>query len=166
MGVTLYYSGTLRSLEHDTALQRIVLKWAKHWKCDVLEVDQEHDLMIQMRDGKATEYRGPLSGFILFPHPEAESLSLVHAPDGYLWHFCKTQFAGPRTHMEVVEFLEEIAPFFKDFKIVDDGGYWPNRDRKELERRMGIIDGAIDGLSKAFPVSKKHSDRSPKSGMN
>lgn len=166
MGVTLFYSGTIRSTERDPVLQHIVLKWARRWKCDVVEVDNEMDFMIQMRDGKTTEYRGPVSGFILKPHPEAESLSIEYAPDGYLWRFCKTQFAGPRTHIQVIEFLQEIEPFFTDFKILDDGGYYPDNDLQELERRMGIIGGAITAIKKAFPVSKKHSDHSPKSGMN
>lgn len=166
MGVTIFYSGTIRSTERDPLLLHIALKWAKRWKCDVVDVDDQQSLLIRMRDGESIGYRGPAKGFILRPHPDAESLGIVYSPDGYVWRFCKTQFAGPRIHIEVVEFLNEIAPFFKDFKITDDGGYWPKKDRTELERRMGLIGDAINELGKTFPRSKDHGDHTPKSGLN
>lgn len=80
--------------------------------------------------------------------------------------WCKTQFAGIETHIEVVEFLLEIAPFFDHFKVVDDGGYWPARDRAELERRIAVVGAAIEGIAERFPRTHKSNDHTPRSGLN
>jgi hypothetical protein len=168
MGVTIFYSGTIKQQERDPALQQVALKWARHWKCEVVDVVDQPDGMFQVRDTEIVEYEGPLNGFVLHPHPMAESLAILYGTDGYCWRFCKTQFAGPDMHIEVVQCLREIAPFFNGFKVKDDSGYWDTGDRQELERRMGIIDRGIDLLAGKFPpdTDPSRTDRTPKSGNN
>lgn len=168
MGMTITYWGTIKQLERDPVLQKVALKWARHWACYVVDVVDQPDGMFQVRGGEVLAYEGPLNGFVLHPHPKAESLAVLHGSDGYCWRSCKTQFAGPDIHIEVVQFLREIAPFFTAFQVKDEGGYWDTGDRQELERRMGIISRGIDLLAKKTSSDDDagRTDRTPSSGNN
>jgi hypothetical protein len=167
MGVTIHYGGQLRSGDRMAKLQSIALRWAKKWKCEVDEVDEPEFEYFRVRNDTLEEYKGAIKGFVLRPHPEAESLSILIANDGYLYHFCKTQFAPPEVHIDVISFLRDIEPHFTEFKVQDDGGYWDSSDRELLERRLGFLNRMIDKLAKAFPPdTTNRGDRSPKSGKN
>jgi hypothetical protein len=167
MGVTIHFGGQLREETRMADLQAIALRWAKKWKCEVDEVDEPAYSYYRVRNDKLEEYTGPMKGFVLHPHPESETLSIKIASDGYMYHFCKTQFAPPEVHIDVISFLREIEPHFTEFKVQDDGGYWELEDRDLLERRLGFLNRMIDKLAKTFPPdTTNRGDRTPKSGKN
>ncbi len=168
MGVTITYWGTIKQQERDPALHEVALKWARHWQCDMVDVVDQPDGMYQVRGSEVVAYEGPLNGFVLQPHPTAESLAVLQGTDGYCWRSCKAQSAGPDIHIEVVQFLREIAPFFSAFQVKDEGGYWDTGDRKDLERRMGINSRGIDLLAKKLSSDDDAGriDPTPKSGNN
>ena len=165
MGVTLYFSGTIRNID-DPKLEQLALKWAKHWGCDVNTMRDVELPLIMVRNEVVIEDPGPLDGFSLAPHKDSESIRILVRKDGYFQHFCKTQFAGPDTHIEVVEFLKELGPFVEDFDVLDEGGYWNTGDRNELERRMDFLDNALDSLAEKLGDAVRPPDRTPTSGAN
>jgi hypothetical protein len=167
MGLTIHYGGQLRSEDRMADLQSIALRWAKHWKCDVDDVDMPEFQYYRVRNNKLEEYKGPIKGFALQPHPDSDPLSLWIGSDGFLYHFCKTQFAPPEVHIDIVSFLREIEPHFTEFTVQDEGGYWELNDRDLLEKRQGFLNREIDALAKAFPPEATGKrDRTPKSGDN
>jgi hypothetical protein len=165
MGVTLYFSGTIRNID-DPKLEQLALKWAKRWGCEVNSARDTELPSVMVRNEEVIEEIGPLDGFSLNPHKDCESVRILVRKDGYFQHFCKTQFAGPDTHIEIVEFLRELAPFVEDFDVLDEGKYWNTGDRNELERRMDLLDQAIDSLAEKLGDAVVPSDHTPKTGMN
>jgi len=165
MGVTLYYSGTIRNIR-DPKLEKLALKWAKRWGSEVTTVRDGEFPWIYVRDGKTFESNGPVNGFIMHPHPDSESVAVLVLEDGYFWRFCKTQFAGPDIHVQVVEFLRELAPFVENFEVKDEAEYWETGDRQELDRRMGFLGNVINTMAEKLKDSIKPPDRTPTSGSN
>ncbi|GAB4380638.1 MAG: hypothetical protein Kow0042_30860 [Calditrichia bacterium] len=107
-----------------------------------------------------------LQGGSLQVHPAAESLSFYFDPHGRLLNiaeaifrqegrsepeqnesdalhlcWCKTQFAGPVAHKTVIELLVYLQKkYFLEMEILDEGGYYPHRNEKELLKRMQFLD--------------------------
>lgn len=110
-----------------------------------------------------------LRGITFRPHERSESVALLFDENGiirsilsvlfpyiqedekYPWSFVKTQFAGAQAHVKVVNLLVYLQKkYFKAFKLIDDGGYYPDMDLDALETRMGIIDRAMDTIHDIF----------------
>ncbi len=119
-----------------------------------------------------------LTGINLQLHSHAEPLGFFFYPDGRLGNslsaflekqnptrtyskdseidslqvcWCKTQFAGPVVHKMVVELLVYLrGKYFATLEITDDGGYYPDKNEKELLRRMQLINTAMDALEILF----------------
>ena len=138
MGVTIHFSGKLRSLEGMAAIRSIASKWAKWWKCKVIDLEDPWKELICVRNGEVCIYESPVTGIALRPHPDAESLLLEFDSELYMQHFCKTQFAPVQTHVEVIGFLREIEPHLEQFTVMDEAGYWENANRDQLERQIAF----------------------------
>lgn len=53
-----------------------------------------------------------LQGVEVLPHPDCDPVRLEFDEDLHIQEFTKTRFAGAATHVEVIELLRRIAPFF------------------------------------------------------
>jgi hypothetical protein len=62
---------------------------------------------------------------------------------GRLSGWVKTQFAGPETHIEVVEFLRQLKRFVGKFGVRDEGEYWETRNEETLRWHIGRINELI-----------------------
>ena len=86
-----------------------------------------------------------ISGIILYPHEKCESLKFIfdtttlelcnyevhHDPDiiyGYNSCWCKTQFAGFKTHVLVCETIRLAEKYINFFKIKDEAEYYHTQD--------------------------------------
>jgi len=170
MGIAIHFSGKLKAKVGLRDLEVIGLRWAKKWKCELTAVDIPLMPMFRVIDGEIHEHEGPVKGFFLQPHQDCESVRILLDKDLRMDHFCKTQFAPSRIHVEVCSFLRDIGPLFKNFKVIDEGGYWETGDRVELERRLDFLGRMIDKVKEAFEDAEKrgpHSDyKSPDHRMN
>lgn len=163
MGVTIFYKGKLKSPE----LIVPVLDELKNL-CD--ELNWKYD---PFSDADLN-----LTGANLQLHSQAEPLGFFFYPDGRLGNFlsailekqnptlehsknteidplqvcwCKTQFAGPLVHKMIIELLVYLRKkYFTSLEITDEGGYYPDKDEKELLRRMQLITTAMDALEILF----------------
>ena len=138
MGVTIHFSGTLRSATDLAAVRSIASKWAAHWQCEVVDISSDKQKLIRVRDGEVCIYESPVTGAMLMPHPDADPLVLEFDRDLYVQHFCKTQFAPAQVHVEIIEMLQELAPLFEHFAVHDEGGYWGSGDRQHLEQQLAL----------------------------
>lgn len=76
---------------------------------------------------------------------------------GWRWSsFCKTQYAhlhGPehflRCHRAVIDLAHIWQRLGCSIRIVDEGGYWPERDEARVLREVGFLECAIAGLAGA-----------------
>lgn len=147
MGITIHYSGKLRSTDEMPAIRAIASKWAKRWKCEVHDIDDPWKKLFRVRSGKADFYESPVTGTRLHPHPKSETLVFELDSDLYMQHFCKTQFAPVQVHIDIVEMLREMETHFEQFSVNDESGYWETGDRGKLEQNITFISNVIDKVS-------------------
>lgn len=73
-------------------------------------------------------------------------------PEEYLYSlFCKTQFAGSKTHKMIVNLMRYISKkYFSAFELRDDSWYWETNDEAQLARAFYeydiLLDTVADGL--------------------
>lgn len=158
MGVTLHYSGKIKSVDHINPLIDEIVDLGKSlsWESQVIA-----------RYGDADE---ELLGVVLIP-PESEPICLTFMEDlrltpiiafafgeehkieelkkEKLYIFTKTQFAGSKIHIAVVKLLKYISnKYFSTFECIDEGGYWESGNEDVLQRKMDLINSGIDIISK------------------
>jgi hypothetical protein len=69
--------------------------------------------------------------------------------------FCKTQFSNPNTHIAIIRLLVFLKEsYFEKLEIVDDGGYYPERNTEELVKKIDEINEGIDAISEALSTTK------------
>jgi hypothetical protein len=163
MGVTIHYKGSLKSPD---LVQSLIddledICRSANWSYQILEPDEtsegDHQDMPILR------------GISFKPHEESESLQFLFNQNGEWrtfmnivmgeklprgvknWAFVKTQFAGPDTHVAIINLLLYLRKkYFKKLDINDDGGYYPKKNIEELKQRMGVINNAIATINDVF----------------
>ncbi len=159
MGITIHYSFVKR--ENPKSLLNLALLLAQklNWKiledkknCLILHPTEECESVelrfMQIKNvRKIKEYDYITNIFKDFDFDEKY--------DKDVWvctMFCKTQYAGVKTHIQVAEFLRVIASFCSDVKIHDEADYYEKgRSKKSIEDTAKEFDSStkmISGLSR------------------
>lgn len=152
MGITIHFEGTLPDEE---AYQRVIdfardFAAAHDWEASPIEEAQAK--LRRVRGEEDWNYEGPTRGVALQPHRNCDPLRLEFDSGLYIQEYCKTQFAPPTVHIEVVELLRKIRPEFRDLRVEDEGEYWDTADQSRLE----------DHLKACFQALDEHLERDPK----
>jgi len=173
MGITLHYNGILC---HNTSLSELiretlaVVKRLPGWGAHVFKEAFPSESVSPGDDG--------IYG-LLFYAPESEPVYLTFDSTRQLrmWlldsrnakeaqlplsgnnqlikgAFTKTQYAGPEVHMRIVDLLRKLSEkYFEHFEMIDESGYWENRNATLLRERFGPEDSIASMLAqklKAF----------------
>ena len=125
MGVTIHFEGRLKTVNDLDKVINLGLEFAKRKSSDVIKLDSTDKLLRRVKDDKDWDYQGEVKGIQFQPHENSDPLVLEFDKDFYIQEYCKTQFAGISTHIEVVQFLREIEPHFENLVIVDEGEFVP-----------------------------------------
>jgi hypothetical protein len=133
MGITVYYSGRLISEQTREDLLCFANKF---------------------REEKKWPRETSPNGLILYPHPDCEPVELLFENEVFLDRFTKTQFAGIKTHIQLIEFLRLIKPFFSEFKVEDDGEYWETGMREMLIHNLEDIERRLADIQQSEPHAK------------
>jgi len=167
MGVTLHYGGILKSPEliDEITNELLDIAEAKNWKYSLIGKQ------------KSKEYL-QVSGVMMLP-PECEPISMTFLESGKLISpivsvfsndevdkiiadpnyraFTKTQFSGVDLHIDIVHLLSYLGDkYFDEWHLLDEGGYYPDKNRSKLEETMGQVSKTMDALSDAFEA---HADQ-------
>lgn len=146
MGITITYGGHLRSPADYLTVTGIGREFALRKGLVVYEMDVAQKELIRVKNGAICRYVSSVRGISFRPHPNSEPVTLQFDSDNYLWEFCKTQYAGIATHLEVLHFLREIEPYFIDFQVVDEGEFWNTGDLNVLEERFAFNEAILGKL--------------------
>jgi hypothetical protein len=159
MGVAVHYRGSVADLDRVEDFEDRVLDLA-------LNLGGEARIWRSM----AADQPGRIvRGVTLDLYPGQETISLLISPEGWLinlleieaaeqgelrepsWCFVKTQFGAIEGHAVLVELLVALKQhFIPDLEILDEGGYWPNRDVATLRRKVERVQAAIEGLAESL----------------
>ena len=136
MGVTIHYSGTLSGNAQVESLlyEASALATAMHW-------------------GIETGNK-PRPRLTIFPHPDCEPLTFDPDENGLLENWVKTQFAGPEIHIQILDFLAQLAPYFGNLIVEDEAEYWESRNREILEGHMNQINEILRDMQQEKPAAR------------
>src|SRR5437867_1784153 len=129
MGVTIHFKGQLRDEGAYLRLVSAATSFATErcWLNEPIESD-ETTLLRVTDDEQNWNYCGPVKGIVLYPHEDCDPVRLEFDNDLYVQEYTKTQFAGVQTHLQVLELLRVITPFFHSLRVDDEGEYWKTAD--------------------------------------
>ncbi len=136
MGITIHFSGELKNKDALQEVIKIGEEYASRNKWNVELINEKSKKLERVKNGKDWDYIGPTKGIVLYPHINCEPIYLEFDKDFYIQEYCKTQFAGIDIHIKIVELLHLIKPYFKRFKVIDEGEFWVTKDKKKLENRF------------------------------
>lgn len=167
MGVTLHYSGKIKSEDHiDNLIEEVIeVCHANDWKYSLIndaiapDEDSESSIMLQgvIFSGEGGE---PMwltfdeDGNITSPMTALFALKDPDYFDGLEYRaFTKTQDAGPDYHMKLVKLIKYLSKkYFKEWKVLDESRYYEEEDESQLRECMLIIDRSLAALNDAFDV--------------
>jgi hypothetical protein len=144
MGVTIHFEGRLRD---EASYQRAVesartFALAKGWPVETIL--EPLVTLKRVRGEEPWDYEGSTKGVALQPHENSDPLRLEFDSQLYVQEYCKTQFAPPEVHIQVVELLRLLEPEFVCLTVEDEGEYWSSKDRSTLEGHLAACFRALD----------------------
>ena len=131
MGVTIRITGTLRD------------QWAV---VDAVKLAEE---FAEWKDWSVDQYvqeDGQHHGIVLLPHETCDPVRLIFDSELKIDTEINTQFAGPDVHIAIVDLLRSLDEQFDQLSVSDDGGYWEQQDREQLESVIDETQVIIDAL--------------------
>lgn len=175
MGITIHYSGTLRSPQLIQPIISEVEDICKSMDWKFQHFDDSFPLLPNSFKNEKGEYLKDISikGISMVP-PESEPFYFTFTPEGRLVSFmkfvigidennemmgeqvhAKTQFAGPEIHMSIIRLLRYLSKkYFDEFEITDEAKYWETEDEKEVYRLFEFLTDKINLLRGAFAGEK------------
>lgn len=88
------------------------------------------------------------SGVLTSPIQVAFRADSDYAVDPDHWLSVKTQFAGAKVHVALVELLRYLkGKYIHDLEVDDEAGYWENQDMAAVERDIDLINRGIEAIS-------------------
>lgn len=166
MGVTIHCKGRLRALDDIARVEAIVQEHAKVWDLPTHPVEQSDASDLPFLPDAPFDPDGPIRGAIIQPHSDCEPVLLFLDRNGYTAFSCKTQFAPPRVHIEIIRFLDLIEPYFASFEVRDEGDSWESRDEATLLHRMEVIRNGLNMLAGLFEHGKPKAITPSGHGLN
>lgn len=152
MGVTIHFEGQLKS---DNDFDNVMTKaktFAQTNNMPYSFFTEPLKKLGRVKDEQDWDYQGPTKGIKIQPDESSDPLWLEFDKDNYIQEYCKTQFAGIDTHLQIISLLKEIQPHFIDLQVTDEGEYWETGDRELLQ----------DCLDNYFDEAEKVKTENPK----
>ena len=151
MGVTIHFEGHIRdeAALHAAVTKARALGQAFGWPSTI--IDESQATIVRVINEEEIPYTGPTRGIELRPNDDCDPIRLEFGSDLFVQDYVKTQFAGPETHVRVIEVLREIEPFFRDLTVVDEGEFWDTYSHELLREHIANINAVLDEYVRQSP---------------
>ena len=150
-GVNIGFDGTAANA---VAFQGVILAAELYAECLLWTVKEANiafvSLMRRVGDTEQ-EYRGPLTGIGIYPHPMCEPVYIQFGTDLIMQNYVKTQFAGPMIHAQIIQLFKALEPNLTKLNIRDEGEFWETGDHVKLIGHFATIDELIRSSKAANP---------------
>jgi hypothetical protein len=154
MGVTIHFEGQLTDKVAYGNLVEVAKAFAldRGWRTESIESGET--TLLRVRDEEEWNYVGPVHGIVLYPRVDCDPVRLEFDRDLYIQEFTKTQFAGVQTHISVLALLKAIEPFFRNFKVEDEGECWDTGDAQLLAKHFARCQEVIEAELRKSPSTQ------------
>lgn len=154
MGVTIHFEGGLRDEEAYASLVNRVTAFAGARDWPSKPIAEPTARLTRVFEDVDREYVGATRGVEVLPHPGSEPLRFEFDDNLFVQEFCKTQFAGAEAHVEVVMLLQEVAPLFETFEVIDEGEYWETNNQDVLQSHLDQTAGMLAVMLRDDPTAE------------
>jgi len=145
MGVTVHFKGRLLGTSAFDEVIRLGRDLASELKSTATIIDNPKATLLRVHDNEQPwDYVGAVKGIEVQLHPNADPLRLEFDEDLYIQEYVKTQFAGVDVHVRLAGFLHDIAPFFVELIVDDEGEYYETGDVGRLRELLDWCSRAIE----------------------
>jgi hypothetical protein len=172
MGLSIHYNGTIRQYSLIDELTEEVADICKdlNWPYNIWENKESADTLSERNNRSSLDYKiDDLKGISVSPE-ESETLFLTFLPNRALYSpikliyndpvtndlmietiHTKTQYAGPDTHMAIVNLLRYLnRKYFSELEVNDEGMYWESQDKAVLHSQFAKYNDALNMLTDAL----------------
>jgi hypothetical protein len=154
MGVTIHFEGQLTSETAYQSLMGLVSSMAESQGWRTEPIASSRVTLLRVRGEEDWGYTGSVKGIAIYLHEDCDPVRLEFDRDLYLQEFTKTQFAGIETHLVVMNLLKAIQPFFRSWKVEDEGEWWETADTRILTEHFVRAQKAIDAEMQKNPSAQ------------
>lgn len=151
MGVTIHFEGQAKSESDYRQILEKGISFAKRVNSEIIELDSEFKILQRVKDELDWNYEGQVKGIQIQPHENTDPIVLEFDKDLYIQEYCKTQFEGIATHIEIIGFLKDIEPHFESLEVIDEGEFWETNNVELLEEHFENCFTAIDNAKEENP---------------
>lgn len=152
MGVTVHFEGKLNGEAEYSTLLENVRNFSSRHRWPVEDLAEAQRSLRRVRDEQDWDFVGLTRGIVVHPHGHCEPLRFEFDENFYIQEYCKTQFAGPKVHIAIVQLLRSLQSLFAKLTVEDEGEYWDSGDEPVLARHMQSIDSQIARLVAEKPT--------------
>ena len=176
MGVTIHYSGVLRSPQLIQPITKEIedICNSMNWTCK--NIDGTFPLAPNsFKNEKGESLNEVFLEGVFFTPPECETFYFTFTPEGRVVSFVKfviaigeenelmgevihtkTQFANTQLHMVVIKLLKYLSEkYFKTFEVEDETKYWETGNEEELRRLFELNLQKINEFKQALLEREK-----------
>lgn len=153
-GVTIHYEGTAKSPDAVAEILSSVTTFAKKHSWSVEDASSKDGQLKRIIEEKDKDYKGRITGVVVRITDNCEPLHFQFDDNLFMQDYVKTQFAGAEVHVQIVELLESLRPYFTKINVVDEGDYWDSRDRMFLEGHIAKVNSIISDIKQKNPQAQ------------
>jgi hypothetical protein len=132
MGVTIHFEGKLKNSDSLTNALSAAARFSENLHWPIRIINEPHVTLQRVRGEQDWEYVSPVNGLEILPHEDSEPFRLEFDRDLFVQEYTKTQFAPIEIHLQIVELLQLLEPFFDELKVIDEGDYFETADLRLL----------------------------------
>ena len=153
-GVTIHYEGTAASPDSVTKILAAVTTFAEKNKWRTEDASTAKGRLQRVIDEMDKDYEGRITGVVVRTTANCEPLYFQFGDDLFMQDFVKTQFAGADLHIQIVQLLESLRPYFKQIDVYDEGDYWETHNKAVLQKHIATVNSMIADIKKKNPLAK------------
>lgn len=157
MGITIHFNGHLKSEDDYNNLMLFCSEYSEKQEWEYTLFKNQKNILYRVKDDKINTEDFIAKGIHILSGEHCEPILMEFDDDLYINCSCKTQFAGVKTHQQIIDFLRKIELYFENFEVIDEAEYWQTNDEDLLKNKMDFLQKAIEEISKT--VEKNQNDK-------
>lgn len=154
MGVTIHFEGRIRSIsDYDACISKLhQFATERGWPID--DIAEELRTLRRVQNEEDWNYTGKTRGVQLQPDQNSDPFRFEVDENLFIQEYCKTQFAPPEVHVEIVDLLRILEPHFKILSVIDEGEYFETSNFNRLTDMLDDCFRALDECLSQNPGSE------------
>lgn len=169
MGLSIHYSGTIRSSEMIKELASEVAEICQslNWSFNIIDDngDEIEGIVFSPEKSEPTCLTFHTNGKLCSPFGlKNKEAYIAHGLDPELMYMChtKTQYAGPDVHIAIVKLLRYVSKkYLENFKMYDESMYWDNSDEQLTYKRFGEHNALVDSMADSLSCMEPKPNETP-----